>query len=58
MHSSFNTINFCYLAKDKYTKSYINFLEKININYVVNYSSEPTMKNFINLNTNKIGFTI
>lgn len=58
IHSSFNSIEFCYLAKDKFTQAYIGFLNKINVKYVINKSTQPTLKNYINLNTQKIGFTI
>lgn len=58
VHSSFNTTQFCYLAKDKFTKSYMLFLDQLNIKYVISTSNESTLKNFVNLNTTKIAFTI
>lgn len=58
LHSSFNTVQFCYLNKDKWCQSYINFLNQIQIRYVINGINTQTIKTYTNALEDKVGFTI
>lgn len=57
IHSSFNTTQFFYLNKDQWCQSYIDFLTKQELKYVINDVITPTIKTYANQN-NKIGFTL
>ena len=58
VHSSFNTTEFFYLNKDKWCKSFIQYMNQINVRYVINGIRTQTIKTYTNQMPNKIGFTL
>lgn len=56
LHSSINSTEFFYLNNDRYLASYVDFLNKNELAYVINQISNDTVKTYAN-SLGKLGFT-